>query len=182
MNRRSALKSFLYISAGVSLLPACLNDKGKASFLLKNISIDGEQEKMLADLCETIIPKTNTPGAKDLSSHLFVLMMVDDCYKKEDQQKFVAGLKAFEATVKQKYNNPFTSCTQAQKEELLTSLGQKLKQKKDAPVDADAEFYGITKRLTIQSFTSSQYYLTKVQVYQLVPGPIYKGCVPVNKV
>ena len=181
MNRRSALKSFLYVSAGISLLPSCMSDKGKASFLLKNIAVSGDQEKMLGELCEFIIPKTTTPGAKDLSSHLFVMMMVDDCYKKEDQQKFVTGLKAFEDLTKQKYNTGFADCTTEQKKELLAGLEQKLKQPKGSPPDAAADFYGITKRLTIQSFTSSQYYLTKVQVYQLVPGPIFRGCVPVKK-
>lgn len=181
MNRRTALKSFLYVSAGISLLPACLQDKGKASFLLKNIQVSGEQEKMLAELCETIIPKTSTPGAKDLSSHLFVLTMVDDCYTKEDQQTFTAGLKAFEDVVAKQYNTTFAACTTAQKAELLSALEQQLKQKKDTPAKPEAAFYAITKRLTIQSFTSSQYYLTKVQVYQLVPGPVYKGCVPVYK-
>jgi len=158
-----------------------MGDKGKASFLLKNIAVNGDQEKMLADLCETIIPKTNTPGAKDLSSHLFVMMMVDDCYKKEEQQKFVTGMQAFEELAKQKYNTAFINCTPDQKKELLTGLEKKLKDKNAAPPYAAAAFYGITKRLTLQTFTSSQYYLTTVQMYNMVPGPIYKGSVPYKK-
>jgi len=174
MNRRSVIKNFLFVSAGMSLIPACMHDKGKASFLLKNINVNGDQEKMLADLTETIIPKTNTPGANDLSSHLFVMMMVDDCFKKEDQQKFVKGMAAFEDLTKKRCNNTFTDCTPAQKKELLTDI----EKKNNIPDDVTA-FYNITKRLTIQSFTSSQYYLTKVQVYELVPGR-WHGCVPVK--
>ncbi|HEV2478171.1 MAG TPA: hypothetical protein VGS79_00845, partial [Puia sp.] len=40
-------------------------------------------------------------------------------------------------------------------------------------------FYTTTKKLTIQAYTSSQYYLTKIQVYELVPGR-WHGCVPVK--
>ncbi len=70
MHRRSAIRCFLAGSAGVILLPACLHDKRKSSVILKNISLTGDQEDMLADLAETIIPRTDTPGARDISAHL----------------------------------------------------------------------------------------------------------------
>jgi Gluconate 2-dehydrogenase subunit 3 len=129
----------------------------------------------LAELAETIIPKTDTPGAKDISAHLFALMMVDDCYKKEDQQKFLAGLKAFEAETKKQFNKSFTDCSQAERETLLTELDAK------KAGNADLEyFYGTTKRLTVQAYTTSKFYLTNIQVYKLVPGKYY-GCVPIKK-
>ncbi|HVX49811.1 MAG TPA: gluconate 2-dehydrogenase subunit 3 family protein [Chitinophagaceae bacterium] len=175
MNRRTVIKSILFVSAGASLIPACMNDKGKASFLLKNITVGGDEEKMLADLCETIIPATTgVPGAKELSSHLFALTMIDECMPKEGQQKFMKGLTAFETLVKQRYSKDFTLCTAEQKTALLTDI----EQKKNIPAEVN-DFYGIVKRFTIQSFTTSQYFLTKVQVYELVPGR-YHGCVPVK--
>lgn len=174
MNRRSVIKNFLFVSAGVSLIPACMHDKGKASFLLKNISINGDQEKMLADLSATIIPTTNTPGAKELQSHLFMMMMVDDCFKKEDQDKFMQGLAAFEALTQKRYNTDFIKLAAAQKKELLTDL-----EKKNNVTDEAVNFYKTARRFIVQSFTSSEYYLTKVQVYEMVPGR-YHGCVPVK--
>jgi hypothetical protein len=39
-------------------------------------------------------------------------------------------------------------------------------------------FFNTTKGLTIQSYIASEYFLTKVQVYELIPGR-YHGCVPV---
>ena len=174
MNRRTVIKNFLVFSAGAALIPSCMHEESKSSILLKNIKIDGDQEKMMAELAETIIPKTNTPGAKDLSSHLFVLMMVDDCYTKADQEKFMNGMEQFEAFAKKNYGNPFLKCTPAQKTELL----KKLEDKKDV-TDEITAFYSTTKRLTIQSFTSSKYFLTNVQVYEMIPGRFH-GCVPVK--
>ena len=174
MHRRSVIKGLLLVSAGASLLPACMHDKGKASFLLKNISINGDEEKMLADLTAFILPTTGTPGAKELSSHLFAMMMIDDCFKKEDQQKFTRGMAAFEDLVQKRYKSDFTALTPEQKKALLTDIEHKT----NIPGEV-ADFYGIVKRLTIQSFTSSQYFLTKVQVYELVPGR-YHGCVPLK--
>ena len=173
IDRRSALKQFAFISAGIAFLPSCMHDKSKASIILKNIPVDGDQEKMLAELAETIIPKTNTPGAKDISAHLFALKMVDDCYKKEDQQKFMQGLAAFEKTTKDKAGKSFIDCTPQQREQLLKNM----EASKNATDDA-VQFYNTMKALTIRAYTTSQFYLTNVRVYKLVPGP-FKGCVPV---
>ncbi len=175
MNRRSSLKTLLIISAGAALLPSCLQDEKKSSNSLKNIKINGKDEELLSDLSETIIPKTDTPGAKDVSAHLFALMMIDDCYAPADQDKFVKGLKDFEDFSKKKFDKSFLKCSQSEKEEILKSI----ESKKDVQENVSF-FYNSMKRLTIQAFTSSKYYLTKVQVYQLVPGKFY-GCVPVKK-
>ena len=131
---------------------------------------------MLAELAETIIPKTDTPGAKDISAHLFALKMVDDCSSKDDQDKFVKGLTAFENMAKKELGKSFTEATTERRAKLLTQLeGQKEQEHKD---DA-AQFYGKMKGLTIQAYTSSQFYLTKVQIYELIPGR-YHGCVAVK--
>ncbi|MEK7200142.1 MAG: gluconate 2-dehydrogenase subunit 3 family protein, partial [Bacteroidota bacterium] len=40
-----------------------------------------------------------------------------------------------------------------------------------------AAFFKTVKRYTIQAYTSSEFFLTRVQVYELIPGR-YHGCVP----
>ncbi|WP_158559258.1 gluconate 2-dehydrogenase subunit 3 family protein [Deminuibacter soli] len=140
--------------------------------LLKHIAIDGDQEKTLAELSETIIPATTTPGAKDVSAHLFVLTMVDDCFTKADRDRWQAGFAAFEKMSNDLNGKNYLSSTPQQREALLTKLETVKDEKDDA-----AWFYQATKRLTIRCYTSSKFYLTKVQVYELVPSR-YKGCVP----
>lgn len=175
MNRRSSLKILLIISASGALLPSCLQDEKKTFVSLKNIKINGKDEELLLDLSETIIPKTNTQGAKDVSAHLFALIMIDDCYAPADQDRFVKGLKGFEDYSKKKFDKSFSKSSASEREEILKSI----ESRKDVPENV-AFFYYLMKRLTIQAFISSKYYLTKVQVYQLVPGKFY-GCVPVKK-
>jgi hypothetical protein len=174
MDRRSSIKTLVIICAATALLPSCVQDeKKKSSLALKNIKIDGNEEELLSKVSETIIPTTGTPGAKDISAHLFALMMVDDCYAPAEQGKFVKGLKAFEEFSKKKFNKPFVKCTPAERLEIL----ELIENKKEAPQNV-AFFYNNMKGLTIQAFTSSKYYLTKVHIYQLVPGKFY-GCVPI---
>ena len=147
-----------------------MEDRSKSSILLKNLQISADQEKLLAELSETIIPKTSTPGAKDIGAHLFVLKMMDDCRSREDQDKFLEGMKAFEKNA----GRNFTSAGPAERARILETLNGDKEGK-----DPAAAFYKTMKRLTIQAYTSSEYFLTKVQVYELVPGR-YHGCVPVK--
>ncbi|HZE84307.1 MAG TPA: gluconate 2-dehydrogenase subunit 3 family protein [Puia sp.] len=187
-DRRTAIRQFVYLSAGLALLPSCLQDKSKSSFLLKNFTISGEQESFLGELSETIIPATDTPGAKDLSAHLFVLKMVDDCYKKEDREKFVRGMEAFGRAVQTATGKHFGDATEQERAAFLKALEDRkapeLKQDKGVGTEQgkDGEmafFYRTVKHLTIQAYTTSPFYLTKVHVYKLVPGRFH-GCVPVG--
>jgi hypothetical protein len=170
LTRRQAIRQFLYVSAGVVLIPSCMEDRSKSSILLRNLTITADQEKLLAELAETIIPKTSTPGAKDLSAHLFALKMIDDCRSKEDQDTFLEGLRAFEKTA----GRNFAQASLQERAKILEPLDKDKESKEPA-----ALFYRTMKRLTIQAYTSSEYFLTKVQVYELVPGR-YHGCVPVK--
>lgn len=174
INRRHAIKQFVFVSAGIALIPSCMQDRSKASILLKNMSIDGKQEKLLAELAETIIPATDTPGAKDISAHLFALKMMDDCYSRADQQRFIKGMTAFDHQCKTAYGNHFADCTPQQRIEFLqkTPPGNEMKNDRDY-------FYTIVKHLTIEAYTTSKFYMTKINVYKLVPGRFH-GCMPVK--
>ena len=122
MNRRTAIRNVVIITAGAGLLPSCSNND-KRVISLKNISITGSQEQMLAELTETIIPKTkNFIGAKDLKTHEFVLTMVDDCTSPEEQKKFTDGLKAFDKLSHDKFGQLFTGYTAKQKKNCLLIL------------------------------------------------------------
>jgi hypothetical protein len=174
ITRREALRRCLIVTVGAALIPGCMQEKSKPLMTLKHLDLNGEQQELISELSETIIPRTDTPGAKDTSTHLFVLKMLDDCTAKEDQEKFVKGISAFEKLAKSKFDQPFVKCTQPQKEELLKYLIND----KQAPEDA-VSFYSSMKKLTVQGYMTSQYYLTNVRVYKLVPGKFY-GCLPVT--
>ena len=175
MDRRSSIKTLMIISAGAALIPSCLQEDKKAAEAYKKIKISKDDENLVAEIGETIIPKTNTPGAKDVGAHLFALMMIDDCYAPEKQEQFEKGLNAFRDVVNKKYNKSFVALTPVEKLQALQGMNDD----KNAPEDA-AFFYNTVKRLTLQAYTSSEYFLTNVQVYKLVPGKFY-GCVPVTK-
>ena len=130
---------------------------------------------MLETIVDFLIPATNTPGAKEMEAHLFALTMIDDCYKKEDQEKFISGLNQFDAACTKLVGHSFAEASKEQKATFIKSLNQS----KENPTEVDF-FYSNLKRLTIQAYTSSQFFLTKVKVYEMVPGRFH-GCVPVKQ-
>jgi hypothetical protein len=174
MNRRELIRNFLLIYSAATLVPSCIHDEKKSSLALKNLQVSEEEESTLESLTETIIPQTDSPGAKALQSHLFILMMVDECRTAKERETFTKGLDQFITFAKEKMGTDFIKATPPQKTDFL----KEIEKKNNIPEDL-LSFYSTTKRLTIQSFTSSEYFLTKVQVYDMVPGR-WHGCFPLK--
>lgn len=127
------------------------------------------QMDLLADMAETIIPATDTPGAKALNVHQFIQKMVTDCYEPKAQDSLKNGLDSLDGLAQKSFSKPFSEGDVAQRTALLTQLSQDTAQK---------EFYGLVKGLTIRGYMSSEYVMTNLTHYQFIPGH-YHGCVPV---
>lgn len=156
---------------GLISLPAWTNgwtaDTVRSSTQLLSRSQDG----LLADLVETIIPATDTPGAKALNVHQFVQKMVADCYPIAAQGSLRNGLDSLDVLAKTAYGKSFAEGDAAQRTALLTQLSQ-------STDTGQKEFYSLVKGLTIRGYMSSEYVLTNLTNYQFIPGHYY-GCVPV---
>jgi hypothetical protein len=180
MNRRLAVKHLTIVAGAAVLLPGCLSqghDEQQASYAFRHMALSARQEKLLVEVCETLIPRTNTPGAKDLSLHLYVLKMLDDCTPPKDQQTFVAGLGQLDAAATKQLGQSFEVSTAAQR----TALLQRIDQQPTQFADELVSFYRAARQLTIDGYTGSKYFMTKQVVYELVPGR-YDGYFPISKV
>lgn len=173
MDRRSALRNFVILSAAIAFMPSCRDEKVKGVVSGKNIQLSGDQEYLLTTLSETILPvKGEAPSD---AAHLFVLTMVDDCYSKEEQQQFLKGLQQFDELAKKKSGKTFVECSTEQKHALLTEMERG--KEENEPVNY---FYNTTRSLTLQHYTSSKYYLVTVRKFEMAPGR-YHGCFPLEK-
>jgi hypothetical protein len=179
MNRRIAVKHVALLLGAVTVLPSCLSqteNREQTTSPLPN-ALTASQRQLVADVCETLVPRTDTPGAKDLGLHLYVLKMLNDCTPAKEQQLFVAGLGQLEAAAQRQQGHSFTASTPAQRASLL----QQLDQQPTNFSDELAGFYRIARQLTIDGYTNSKYFMTKEVVYELVPSR-YNGHYPVSKV
>jgi hypothetical protein len=192
MDRRTVIKNLALVIGGVVLLPSCMRTDGTSYVQLKHITLDADQQSLIGDMVETIIPKTETPGAKDLNLQPFVLKMIDDCYGKKDQQAFLVGLGKFNELVKKKYDKSFGDLSVKDREAVLTGIeesnkpkagtapGRRPKPQKNLQADPLVTFYWAVKQQTVFGYTTSQYFMTKLVFYDMVPGR-YHVHYPVSK-
>lgn len=172
MDRRASIRTMLYIAGGTLVLPACFRQSGRPSIELVNLKVSDDDEALLERLVETFIPETDTPGGKALLLHLFVLKMVDDCHGPEDQRSFEEGLRAFTGWAREELNAPFMEAGKNDREALLARI--------DEAGDPAGKFFSLVKRRTTQGYMNSQYVMTNLIKYELVPGR-YNGYFPMER-
>lgn len=186
ISRRSALKQLFIVAGGVIFVPACFHHKDKSSLTLRHFSLEADQQETLEALADTLLPANASPsdatmGAKAVGAHLFVLKMMDDCYPEGQQQQFMKGLVAFDQQAHRQYGKSFGGCDPKQREEMVGALEGDAAGQKDFSKQSDLLFfYRENKKLLIRGYLGSQYFLTKIEVYELVPGR-WHGCSPLIK-
>lgn len=172
MKRRTALKSVALSIGALASLPSWATSWNRNS-LIGQSYLSKLEAATLSTLVQTLIPKTDTPGAGDLQVDQFVEVMVKDCYDKNTQKIFRDGLSALDTQSKASNQLSFSAASEAQRKKILESHDA-------AGSDTQKQFYNLVKNLTIQGYMSSEYVMTNLTHYELVPAR-YHGCVPLQK-
>ena len=176
MQRRTALKNLAVIMGGIIIIPSCLRKDSESSIKYKNITISGEDERLLAEFGETLLPAGKTPGSKDTYAHLYALRMIDDCTEKEVQQSFQNGFANFKQRADKKFGTSFLKATPGQRLQLLMEF-----EKKKEAKDDDAVFYTTLKNHIMRGYLNSKPVLGDILHYELVPGR-YNGAAPIKSI
>lgn len=166
------LKQLVFLTAGSFFLPAVFSKSGIKP--LKDLNIDPETQALLASVADTIIPETDTPGAKELNIHLFVMKMIDDCYEKEVQERFFNGLVQLDKLNETRYGKSFESSSVSERLALLTDIQNKKVEDKDVLF-----FFPLIKKLTLDGYLNSEYVMINLIKYELIPAR-YNGYFPVQ--
>lgn len=139
----------------------------------------------LDEVAEVIIPKTDTPGAKDAEVGKFISVFVSDCYTTEQQESFRAGIETLKVYAQDGYDKPFLELDDNQRLTLIediASLARNQAVKAEAEEDKDAAPHWFTPihQLVLFGFFTSEKGATEVLRYEPVPGEYigdleYKG-------
>lgn len=173
VNRRIAIKQLAVISAVAVLAPSCSTGKGP-SRLFKNIKATEDHDSLITALADTILPKSSTPGAVELKVPEFMAKMIDDCMKEEDQIKWLGGANKFDAEIQESAGKLFSDLNAEERLKVLTEW-----ETNDHSDDELKVFYKTTRSLAIRGYTSSGYFMTTIQHYNIIPGA-FKGCISIN--
>ncbi|TAA37000.1 gluconate 2-dehydrogenase subunit 3 family protein [Pseudoxanthomonas winnipegensis] len=177
MQRRELLK-MITAATGMAMigLPSVVFGQAQLPVPPANNAFSKTQVALLDEIAETILPRTDTPGAKDAGVGLFMARFVTDCYDPQQQAVFRAGL----ADLDKRAKGGFLALKPAQRAELLDKLAAEARAASPDPKKADDEgadsaaipphYFTMIKQLVLFGFFTSEVGATKVLRYVPVPG------------
>jgi hypothetical protein len=184
MDRREALRRTALLMGGAVSAPAIMGIlKGcapKPTIDWKPAFLSEPQGILITQVAEIIIPKTDTPGAKDVGVPGFIDQLMKDVYSKEDSDKYLASLKAFDDEAQKEHGDPFIELKPEEQTAFFKKLHDAVVKDNSENAPAYRSFIMTTKELTMLGFFTSKPGATQVLQYEAVPGA-YKGCIPVSE-
>jgi hypothetical protein len=169
VRRVTAILGGTALIGGTALLNACAGDRGTAtggagSFSATDIAF-------LDEVADTILPTTDTPGAKAAAVGAFMALMVTDTYKPEDQTIFRDGMAKLEKACQTLHGHGFMSASPDERVALLESLDKEQKTYQDDKAeDAPTHYFRMMKELTLVGYFTSEIGCTQAQRYAETPG------------
>ena len=135
----------------------------------------------LDDIADTILPATDTPGARDAAVGRFMARYSAACYPPEHIALLKSGLADIDAQMQTLQAKGFRQANAAARISLLTQIDRQAKEHArlaDAkPGDNSPHYFTLMKQLTLYGFFTSEPGATRVARYRPIPGR-YKGCIP----
>jgi gluconate 2-dehydrogenase gamma chain len=189
MNRREVLQRVAMLMGGAISAPAVLavlnGCSPKPSAGWQPLFLSKEEGAMVEDVAELILPRTTTPGAREVGVPAFIDVILKDVYPTEDQARFVSGLKDFDTQAQSAHGKPFLQLQPAQRMSFLQQVhdaaaaAEKVQADKDVPAgERKRPFVLMMKELTLLGFFTSQIGATQVLQYVAVPGG-FQACIPI---
>ena len=182
MNRRKAILSIFLIGGGATA--GFSGYKWYSIHKTPDISFLDAHQALIADLADTIIPATDTPGAKEAMAHITIISLIKETADRKTKNIFIDGLKDVESYASGHYSKSFSALTATQQQETVAHFRDqgrnyggiigKIKNK-----FVGKSFFHILKEYTTIAFCTSKTGATQTLAYDFIPGA-YRSCVPLT--
>lgn len=182
MNRKKAILSMFVLGGGLAATYSgykfySIAKEPDFSFLDSNVAL-------LADLAETIIPRTSTPGAKDVQAEKFIIELIKKAADKKIQNNFIEGLKDVDGYAKDQFEKNFSALGVQQQQLVVAHFARRGKNfsgllGKVRNKLLGKSFFDILKYYTTVAYCTSRQGATQTLAYDYVPGK-YQGCVQLS--
>jgi hypothetical protein len=198
LNRRSALQRVAVMMGGVVSTPALISILEGCKSPAETgapFTLTSDQLSLVSEIAEIIIPKTDTPGAKDAGVGPFIELMIKDCYSQAQGEHFVKGLAMVQEEA-QKLGGDFLSLSNEQKIEVVkvaeSAAKAEREEAKNKVIDSETgiekiekaetptPFFDIMKSLTLFGYFTSEPGATQALDFVPIPGK-YEGCIPLKE-
>lgn len=125
MDRREAVKSVAFLLGGAlsaTTIGVFLDSCNSPSDNKGGNLFSADQDLMITEIADVIIPTTKTPGAKAAGVGPWISMIIKECYPEEAQKVFVKGLEDLEDRAKKDFGNSFLKISAKDREQLVGKL------------------------------------------------------------
>ncbi len=168
MNRRKALKktslligSALSTSALVGFWQGCKSPAAESSSMLSE-----EEMKLIAELAEAILPRTDTAGAIDAGVPEFIELILMDVSTQEEVDNFKSSLQVFDDNCGAMTGQSFSAGSGEERESFLLAI----EEGQSTIEEICITFYQTVKHFTLLAYFSSEAGMTRALNYQPLPG------------
>lgn len=175
MKRRDLIKILGVSTVGLISVPFWIDGWSEDSLPPNQLGMEEDQQLLLQDIVDSMIPKTQIPGAKELNVDKFIVVMVADCYEKQVRDEFLIGLAELQKVTEEKYNKKFNELSQDEKLNLFKDISEK-----PVPENKKINFISFVKGLAITGYMTSEYVEMNHLHYEMVPGRFH-GSFPVTE-
>lgn len=132
-----------------------------------------EEAIVIGELAETILPETDTPGAKSMHLDEFIDLMLHDCFTSDEQLEFKKGLTELDEACKAFAGRTFMKCSASDRHDFLVQLEQKgLATQRQTGKKA---FVTTLKELVLTGYFTSEYAIKELMDYRPNPQKM-EGC------
>lgn len=211
MKRRDALKNaglILGYSLSAGSAAAIMNGcKAPTAADWIPTTLDTKIVDVIAELAETILPATDTPGAKDVLVHRFIDEVLSNAYGPNQKAHMLEGINSFDVTCQEKMGSSFMDLDDDKRLEfalMMEDIAEQANKERAAVRAAKAEtentdkeppragpmtqeeptefghYYKELKGLIVAGYFTSEQVGTDVLAYDPVPQE-YNPCMPVGE-
>lgn len=197
MNRRDLLKLITAATGAAFVGTNPLAYELRPDVALADTGFTKDDVAFLNEVGEVIIPRTDTPGAKDSNVGQIMAVLVADCYPSVLRKTFRDGMKKLDAEATSEFGKVFLLLDKSQRHSLISRLDEEAReynhkkglwsvasqlpnQRREASQAPVPHYFSLFKQLTLFGFFTSKEGGTKVLRYVPVPGK-YDGNIEYKK-
>lgn len=127
---------------------------------------------VLYSVCETILPKTDTPSAVEVGCHEFVPHQLQRCHSKQQQDDCIQIINTVDMQANKEFGKTFPLLQPQQQQQLLVQI-------ENESSNIEKEQFSFLKALIVFGYFTSEVGATQALNYQSVPGG-FIGSIPAD--
>jgi len=172
LNRRALLLGAVLLVGGAAALTRFSRKSGAAN--AAGPALTAEQFALLEQVCEVIIPTTDTPGAIVAGVPVFIRQMIDEWGSEDSRAELIGVLEAVEKLAWSRFGAAYVELPPERRFEVLNAFDSQRLATQDPA-------YRKFKHLVLIGYYQSEVGATQEWRFELVPGA-WRSCVPLSEI